>query len=107
WWSFRFGLGAGRARLVRQVLTESLILSAAGGVAGVILSIWGTDLLVSLGPRNLPRLHEVGIDLRVLLYAAAVSILSGVLFGLAPAIRASRPKLALTLETGARGTTDR
>ena len=104
--AIRAALGAGRLRLARQMVTESLILAAAGGLLGVILSLWGTDLLVRLGPRDLPRLYEVGIDLRVLLHTAAVTILSGILFGLAPAIRASRPELAPALNAGARGTTD-
>jgi putative ABC transport system permease protein len=104
--AIRAALGAGRFRLARQLVTESLILAGVGGLFGIILSLWGTDLLVQVGPRNLPRLYEVGIDLRVLLYTAAVTILSGILFGLAPAIRASRPGLATTLQAGARGTTD-
>jgi putative ABC transport system permease protein len=105
--AIRAALGAGRTRLARMLVTESLVLAAAGGLCGVILSLWGTDLLVRLGPRNLPRLHEVGIDLRVLLFTAAVTILSGVLSGLAPATRASRPGLAPALNAGARGTADR
>jgi putative ABC transport system permease protein len=105
--AIRAALGAGRGRLVRQLITESLVLAAAGGTFGVILSLWGTDLLVRLGPGNLPRLHEVGIDPRVLLYTAAVTILSGVLFGLAPALQASRPALAPGLGAAGRGGTDR
>jgi putative ABC transport system permease protein len=104
--AIRAALGAGRGRLVRQLVTESLLLAAAGGLLGVLISLWGTDLLVRLGPRNLPRLTEIGVDVRVLLYTAGVTILCGILFGLAPALQASRTRLSETLHDGARGTTD-
>jgi len=105
--AIRAALGASWTRLARQLVTESLILAAAGGLSGILLAFWGTDLLVRLGPRNLPRLHEVGIDLRVLLYTAAVTILSGLLFGLAPATRSTLVGIAPALVAGVRGTTDR
>jgi len=104
--AIRAALGAGRIRLIRAMVTESLLLAGVGGFVGLILSLWGVDLLVRIGPRNLPRLDEVGVDLRVLLYTTAVSIVSGILVGLAPAIRASRLALAPILNAGARGSTD-
>ncbi len=86
----RAALGAGRARLVRQMLSESLLLAILGGVAGAILAWWGTKALVGLGPNELPRAHEIRIDMPVLLFTLGVSVLAGLLFGVVPALRASR-----------------
>src|SRR5215831_2444326 len=86
----RAALGAGRARLVRQMLSESLLLAIAGGLAGVVLAWWGTRTLTALGPKELPRATEIRIDMPVLWFALAVSIFAGLLFGVAPALRASR-----------------
>ena len=86
----RAALGAGRARLVRQMLSESILLAILGGVAGVVLAWWGTSALTALGPKELPRAHEVRIDVPVLLFALLVSLLAGLLFGVVPAMRASR-----------------
>jgi len=105
--AIRASLGAGRARLVRQLLTESLLLAGIGGLAGALLSLWGTDLLARLGPANLPRLNEVGTNLEVLGYTLAVTVVCGVLFGLAPALQGSRAGLTVGLHDGGRGTTDR
>jgi len=93
----RLALGASTGRLVRQVLTESLLLVGAGGLAGVGLAWWGVAALRALGPPEIPRLDTVGIDTRVLLFAAAVSLLTGMLFGALPAWRASRSGLAETV----------
>src|SRR5262249_18017639 len=79
----------------------------AGGVLGVLLALWGTDLFVRLGPQSLPRLHEVGMDARVLLYTLFATVLCGLLFGLAPAVQASPRRLASALEGGGRGATER
>jgi putative ABC transport system permease protein len=102
--AIRTALGAGRARIIRQLVTESLILAFLGGVAGVILAAWGVDLLVALGPERLPRLNEVHIDASVLLFTTAVALVTGVVFGLIPAMHAARPGVGQMLREGSRGT---
>jgi putative ABC transport system permease protein len=99
----RVALGAGRARVARQLLTESLVLAAIGGVAGVLFGIWGTDALVALAPENTPRLNEIGVEPRVLGFAALVTLLTGLIFGLAPAVQAARGGVTQSLKDGARG----
>ena len=86
----RAALGAGRARLFRQLLCESVMLALVGGTAGVLLAGWGTGALTSLGPKELPRAQEIRMDLPVLLFALGASILTGLLFGVIPALRSSR-----------------
>jgi putative ABC transport system permease protein len=99
----RTALGAGRARVMRQLLTESVVLAGIGGVLGVVLSYWGIKGLVRMAPAGAPRLAEVGIDPMVLLFGAAVTGLAGVLFGLAPALHMAREHLALALKSSGRG----
>jgi putative ABC transport system permease protein len=103
----RTALGAGRGRLMQQLLTESLVLAAAGGALGLLVANWALDLLVSLAPENLPRLADVTLDWRVALFTFAATILVGVLFGLAPAMQASRPELHTDLKDGGRAGSSR
>jgi putative ABC transport system permease protein len=100
--AIRMALGAGRSRLVRQCLTESCVLGLSGGVLGVLLAAIGIQPFVEFWPGSLPRAEEVHLDWHVLLFASAVSLSSGLLFGLAPALRAPAHGLEQTLRAGAR-----
>ena len=101
--AIRAALGAGQGRVVRQLLTESLVISCAGGGLGLALAAWGTQAAIGLMPEALPRAQSVHIDFRVLLFTLMVSVLAGIFFGLAPALRTSRADLQATLRTGGRG----
>ena len=103
--AIRAALGAGRIRLIRQLLIESLLLSLTGGALGLLLAVWGNSLLVSLIPEDVPRIHDVSVDGRILLFTLVVSIATGVVFGLIPALRTSRVDLNQSLKEGLRGTT--
>jgi predicted permease len=99
----RAALGAARGRIVRQLLTESMLLALAGGGLGLLLAAWGTKLALRNLPSALPRANEIGLDVRVLLFTMGASLLCGILFGLVPALRTSTPNLHDTLKEGGRG----
>ena len=100
--AIRAAMGASRTRVLRQMLTESILLSAIGGAAGLVLSIWLTDLLMSMLPEGAPRLEHIGIDYRVLTFALGVSALTGILFGIVPALQASKLDVTSALKEGGR-----
>jgi putative ABC transport system permease protein len=100
--AIRTALGAGRWRIARQMLMESLVLSVAGGTLGFMASVWGVSGLRALAPASLPRVNEIQVDLGVLAFAIGISLLTGVLFGLAPAIQFSRGSMQEVIK-GARG----
>jgi len=102
--AIRAALGASRTRVVRQLLTESVLLSLVGGGVGLLLAVWWSDLLVALGKEDIPRAIHVGMDWRVLGFTLGVSLLTGLLFGLAPAFHSSKTELVESLKEGARGT---
>ncbi len=99
----RATLGAGKARVVRQLLTESVLLGLVGGAVGLILANWGTQAALGALPATLPRSGEIRLDLHVLLFTAGIAVLSGILFGLVPAIKLSRANLHESLKEGGRG----
>lgn len=104
--ALRAALGATRGRIIRQWLIENLLLSVAGGTLGLLAAIWGVDLLIKVSPLEVPRLQEVGIDARVFAFTAGMSLLTGLLFGLAPALRSAKLDLNTTLKEGSRDSSD-
>ncbi len=104
--AIRTAMGAGRGRVIRQLLTESLLLSLLGGTAGLLLAEWGTSLLLTLAPPNLPRLSDVSLDARVLVFTVVVTLVTGLIFGLIPAWQATKPNLNETLKDAGRGSTE-
>jgi putative ABC transport system permease protein len=103
--SIRAALGASRNTIVRQLLIESVTLSLLAGAVGLLLAAWGIDVLLALAPEDLPRLQTVTLDGTVLLFSIALSIATGILFGLAPALSASKPDLTEALKDATRGST--
>ena len=103
----RTALGAGRARLIKQLLTESILLAIAGGAIGLVVAKWMLQLLIGLAPGNLPRLADVALDWRIALFAFAATIVVGILFGLTPAVQSSRLELNADLRDGGRTATTR
>jgi putative ABC transport system permease protein len=103
--AIRTAMGASRARVIRQLLTESLMLAAAGGAAGVLLALWGIDLLAGLLPSEVPRLNVIGLNGGVLGFSLGISLATGLLFGMAPALQASKPDLQAALKEGGKTAT--
>ncbi|MDQ6765687.1 MAG: ABC transporter permease, partial [Verrucomicrobiota bacterium] len=103
--AIRAALGAGRMQLLRQTLVESVLLALVGGSTGALLALWGLDLLRTIGSQKVPRIAEANLDLRVLLITLVVSIGTGILFGLVPALASGNPELTEALKEGGRGST--
>jgi predicted permease len=101
--AIRAALGASQQRVIRQLLTESLLLSCVGGAFGLLLAAWGTQAALKVLPEALPRAQSVHMDARVLLFTLGATVLAGILFGLAPAVKTSRGDLHETLKEGGRG----
>jgi putative ABC transport system permease protein len=102
--AIRTALGASRGRVIRQLLTESLLLAIIGGASGVLLAFWMVDILVAFSPEGTPRTDEIGIDGRVLAFSLATALLTGLISGLVPALQASTPNLNDALKEGGKGT---
>ncbi len=103
--AIRAAIGADRAMLMRQLLTESVLLAVVGGGVGVILAFWGVDLILALDPGDVPRVAPIAVDGAALAFALGLSLVTGVLFGAVPAWQASRPELQQALNESARGST--
>ena len=102
--AIRTALGAGRLRIARQLLTESVVLAAAGGLAGLAIAQWSLDAFVALAPAGIPRLAQVSVDSAVLGFTSVISLASGLLFGIFPAVQTKLVDLNSTLKEGGRGT---
>src|SRR6185369_4464695 len=100
--AIRVALGATQGHVIRQLLTESILLAFASGTLGLLLASWGTHAALSVLPSALPRAEEIGLDSRVLIFTAAISLLAGILFGLTPALKMSRAGVNETLKEGGR-----
>jgi putative ABC transport system permease protein len=103
--AIRAAIGANRGTLVRQLLTESLVMAVLGGVLGILLAFWGVDLILALDPGEVPRVTPIAVNGKALGFAVVLSLITGVLFGVGPAWQASRPELQSTLKEAARGST--
>ncbi len=105
--AIRAAMGAGRWRIARQLLTESVLLALVGGSLGLLLARWGIELILYISPNAIPRSREIGLDWRVLVFTVGVSFLTGILFGLVPALQAGAVDVHETLKETGRGTTGR
>jgi len=105
--AIRAAMGAGRWRIVRQLLTESVLLALVGGSLGLLLARWGIELILYISPNAIPRSREIGLDWRVLVFTIGVSFVTGILFGLVPALQAGAVDVQETLKETGRGTTGR
>ena len=103
--AIRLALGASRWRIARQLLTESTVLGLAGGIAGLFVAFWGVDSLVALAPGSLPRMDQVHLDGRVLVFTLLISLVTGILFGMAPALQLPRLSIHEVVKDGGRGST--
>jgi putative ABC transport system permease protein len=103
--AIRAAIGANRSTLMRQLLTESVVIALVGGVLGVLLAFWSVDLILALDPGEVPRVAPIGVDGRALTFALGLSMVTGILFGVVPAWQASKPQLQSTLKDNTRGTT--
>jgi putative ABC transport system permease protein len=104
--AIRRALGADRWRLVRQFLTESVLLALCGGILGSLLAMWGVEVLVAISPQNIPRLNEISLNWQVLSFTFFISLATGVVFGLLPALHATNPNLTESLKEGGRSSTE-
>ena len=104
--AIRIALGSSRGRIVRQLLTESVLLAVMSGGVALFVAVWGVDALLALAPQNLPRLNDVAIDARVLIFTLGITLATGVIFGLAPGLQASKPDLNETLKDAGRGSSE-
>lgn len=105
--AIRAAMGAGRWRMIRQLLTESILLAVIGGTLGLLIARWGIELILKVSPDAIPRSREIGLDWTILLFTFGVSILTGILFGLVPALQSSEVEVHETLKETGRGTSRR
>src|SRR5262249_39634053 len=103
--AIRLALGANRWRIARQLLTESTVVGLAGGLAGLLLAVWGVDSIVAVAPGNLPRMDQVHLNSRVLLFTLLVSVVTGILFGIAPALQLPKLSIHEVIKDAGRGST--
>ncbi|HYE75786.1 MAG TPA: FtsX-like permease family protein, partial [Blastocatellia bacterium] len=105
--AIRAALGAGRWRIIRQLITESVLLSVLGGLSGILVASWGLSLILKVNPNGIPRSQEINLDYRVLIFTLLVSIVTGIIFGLIPAWQSSKVDVHETLKDGGRGNSGR